>query len=165
PCPRPVCGDCKVSPLAPRSSFSALSVSYRRQLAQLCLQMLEVDRLGYELRRAEFSGTPTALIIAVRCYHHDGQIGKSSLDVSEQFKSVHAGHIDVREDGHQCGLDLALEPIQRLRARSRKVHHIGSLAGLTAKALPEEFGHVGFVVDHQYAYAHAADLGTVLRGN
>ena len=39
------------------------------------------------------------------------------------------------------------------------MHRIGALADLPAKALAEEFGDIGLVVDHENAHRHADPFG------
>ena len=42
------------------------------------------------------------------------------------------------------------------------MHHIGALACFTPKTLSEQFGDIGFVVDHEDADAH--DAASVITG-
>src|SRR6266852_3350800 len=67
-----------------------------------------------------------------------------------------ARHVDVREDRYQRGLTLSREPIQRLRGGRGEMHHVGSLAGLTAKALAKQVSHIRLVVHDKDAGAHTA---------
>jgi hypothetical protein len=50
-----------------------------------------------------------------------------------------------------------ISPASRFTASAPEAaHHVGSPAGLTAKALAKQFGDIGFVIDDQDAHAHAA---------
>ena len=49
-----------------------------------------------------------------------------------------------------------MEFLKRLLARVGEVHNVGPLPHLAAKALPEQFGDIALVIDHQDAGRHAA---------
>ena len=85
-----------------------------------------------------------------------GSSGRWCLDLAQQGQPVHAGHVDVGQDDDQLRLDPLGELVQRLLARAGEMQHIGALAHLAAKALAEQFGDIGFVIDDQDADAHAA---------
>jgi hypothetical protein len=112
----------------------------------LLLSLIEVHRLGDELESAKFAGAASALVVAIGSHHHDRQIRATLFDLTGQLQPVHTRHIDVRQDRNQRGLNFLSEPIQRLGSGSSKMHHIGSLSGLTAKALAKEVGHIGLIV-------------------
>ena len=85
-----------------------------------------------------------------------GRSGRRCLISSSNFQSVHAGHVDIRQDRDECGVNFLRKPIQCLRTRGGEVHHIGSLSGLMAKSLAEKLGDIGFVVYDQDAHTHDA---------
>lgn len=58
-----------------------------------------------------------------------GQIGAPLLDLPQQRKSVHAGHVDVRENDDQLRLDAG-ELVQRILTGTREMQHV--LASLKA---------------------------------
>ena len=62
-------------------------------------------------RRAILGGSSTTLVIAVGGNHHHRQIGVPLLDFRQEFQAIHLRHIDVGEDGNQCGLDVSRKPI------------------------------------------------------
>jgi hypothetical protein len=76
-------------------------------------------------------------------YHHDREIGEPLLDLCQQLQAVHTRHVDVRQHSDERRPDFPGESIQRLHTRSGKVDHIGSLAGLAAKALAKQVGDIG----------------------
>ena len=49
----------------------------------------------------------------------------------------------------------AAQQFQRRLARGGEVHHVSALARLAAKALAEQLGDIGLVIDHNDAGAHA----------
>jgi hypothetical protein len=53
------------------------------QLLELCLHALKVDRLSNKLCCAILRRLPPSLVITVSGYHHDGQVGKALLDLTE----------------------------------------------------------------------------------
>src|SRR6266576_2769507 len=85
-----------------QASPSALSfIGRRRQLAQLRLQTIEIDRLGYELESTEFVRPAAPVVVAISCHHHYRQVRETLLDRFEELQSVHARHVDVGEENDQ----------------------------------------------------------------
>jgi hypothetical protein len=127
------------------------SVRRRRELAQLLLQPIEIDRLGEELESAKFAGAALALVVAIGGHHHDRQVRPLPLDLAQKFEPIHARHVDVREQYDQLRLYLPGKLVEGLFCRAREAHHIDAVARLAAKPLAEEIGDIGFVVDNQDA--------------
>jgi hypothetical protein len=86
-----------------------------RQLAQLLLQSIGIDRLGNELGRAMLGGATAALVVAVGRHHSSLQGGEAPFDFSEQLQPVHSGHVD----GEGCALDSMAE---RRQTRPQQNH-------------------------------------------
>jgi hypothetical protein len=57
---------------------------------------------------------------------------------------------------------LTREPIQRLRARGGKMHHIGSLASFAAEVLAKEISDIRLVVHDQDTHTHNATCAIVV---
>jgi hypothetical protein len=125
--------------------------------------MIEIDRLGDELKGPEFAGAASSLVIALRGDHHNRQIGAMLFDFAKQFQPVHARHVDVGQDSDECWLDFRRKLIQRLNARCGEMHDIGALAGLAAKALPEQVGDMRLVVHDQDTRTHDATSAIAAR--
>src|SRR5205807_8271521 len=85
------------------------------------------------------------------------------LDLAQQGQPVHARHVDVGQDDDQLGLDLGIELLQRLLPGKGEVEHVNALAHLAAKALAEQIGHIGFVINDQNADCHGT-LTTSVEG-
>ena len=75
--------------------------------------MLEIDGLREELESPECTGSASSVVVAIRGYHQDRQIGKPLLDLGQQLQTIHARHVDVGENRNKRGLYLLGEPIQR----------------------------------------------------
>ena len=106
---------------------AAKSLCGTRQLRQSGLQQIKVDRLGEEFAGAEFTGATASLVITVRRHHHHRQIAPALLDRGEQIQSVRFGHIDVREDHDQAGIQGSPEESATGRCGTRN--------GLTGSSL------------------------------
>src|SRR5215469_5316039 len=118
--------------------------------------MIEIDRLGDELGSSEFAGTASSIVVAIGGHHHYGQIGATLPDLAEQFQSVHARHVDVRQYSEERRLDFFPEPIQRLCRRGSEMHQIVALASLTTEALAKQVGHIRLIIHNQDTHAHDA---------
>src|SRR5262249_44708795 len=132
------------------------------------LQLVEVDRLGDELGSSEFAGTASSLIVAVGRHHHHRQIGATMFNFAEQFQSVHARHVDIREYRNEGGLDFRRKSVQSLVARCSEMHHVLAFPSFAAKPLPKQIGDIRLVVDDQDTYTHDAASPKIvlcLRGN
>ena len=57
-----------------------------------------------------------------------------------------------------CGSISPVKLLERLLARESEMQHIGTLAGLAAKALAEQVGDIGLVIDDQNADGHGLPL-------
>src|SRR5271169_5331293 len=133
-----------------------LSIRGGWQLAQLRFQESEVDGLGEEIGSAKFISAAPAIGVAIGAHHHDREIGEPLFDLAQQLQAVHARHVDVRQDDCHARLDPASQQSQRLLARGGEMDYVSALAGLAAKALAEQLGDIGLVVDDQDADTHAA---------
>jgi Arm domain-containing DNA-binding protein len=77
---------------------------------------------------------------AVGGHHDDRQIGAPLLDLPQQRKSVHAGHVDVRENDDQLRLDAG-ELVQRILTGTREMQHVlASLKLIHSKERPRAEG-------------------------
>jgi hypothetical protein len=138
----------------PRPLSRLGSIRCRRQLPQLLLEQVEIDRLGHELECPEIAGAAPPLVIAIGGHHHHRQIGEPLFDLAQQLQTVHSRHVDVRQDDDQLRFDPFMQQTQRLFARAGEVHHIGALARLAAKALAEKISDIRLVIDHKDADTH-----------
>src|SRR5215471_911844 len=127
---------------------------WHRQLSQLRLQEIEIDRLGDEFRGAVCARPPAALVVAVGGHHHDGYVGAQCLDFTQEREPVHAGHVDVGQDDDQLRPDPVGEFAERLLGRDGEMQDIGAPVRFVSEALAEELGDVRFVVDNKDADAH-----------
>jgi len=114
-----------------------------------------------ELESAEFAGAASALVVSIRCHHHDWQIGATLLELAEQFQTIHAGHVDVREHRSEGWLDILRKPIQCLNARCGEMHDVFALAGFTTETLAKQVCDIRFVVHDKDTDAHDAASGIV----
>jgi hypothetical protein len=109
-----------------RSSARVRGGSKRRrgQRPQLRLQLVEVDRLGDELRRAVFGGAAAALVVTVGGHHHHRQARPAPFDLLQQLQPVHAESCVARSVyAGEYGLDrresapICMRRVERARKR------------------------------------------------
>jgi len=102
-------------------------------------------------------------VIAVGRHHHDRQIGAALFDLAEQFQTVHARHVDVRQNRNKSGLNFFSEPIQSLLTRGGEIHDELALPGLAMKPLSKQIGDIRLVIHDRDAPAHDAASAIVTR--
>jgi hypothetical protein len=81
------------------------SICCCRELPQLHLQPIEIDRPREKISRPKVVGAAAPLIIAIGGDLYDRQIGEAALDLAEEPQSVHSRHADIRRDQRLVDLD------------------------------------------------------------
>src|SRR5580704_1148991 len=79
------------------------SVRICRQLVELLLEQIEIDRLADELRSAKFVGASPPLVVAIGGHHHDREAREPLFDLAQQLQAVHPRHIASESTATNAG--------------------------------------------------------------